>query len=156
MEPGPNSSNNLCLKISSWSQPCSHANKEKVRQDNAADTHEDPGQNWGTIHQTRASFEISHPEILPLPDIHPRVFTACLWGADYAKLVLRFFRSLRWPNPDAPHDEITKSGITWHELAIAFILRTGLQFPCWIKPPHRSRARPHHFQDPKVLALPSI
>ena len=75
-------------------------------------------------------------------------------GADYAKLVLQFFLSLRWPDPDHEHDAVTRSGITWHELAIAFILQTGMQFPCWIKPPNRSRARPHHFRDPQVLALP--
>lgn len=67
---------------------------------------------------------------------------------------MAFFQSLRWPKPDDTHDETTKSGITWHELASAFILQTGVQFPCWIKPENRSRARPHHFQDPKVLALP--
>lgn len=52
----------------------------------------------------------------------------------------------------ANHDAVTRSGITWNESAIAFITQTGVQFPCWIKPPNRSRARPHHFQDPKVLA----
>lgn len=60
-----------------------------------------------------------------------------------------------WPDPDGSRDETYKSGITWHELAISFILQTGLQFPCWIKPPNGSCARPYHFQDPKVLALPT-
>ena len=67
------------------------ANKEKTRLDNAADTHDDPDQNWGTIHHVRANFKISLPQILPIPDIHLHVFTACLWGADYAKLVLPLF-----------------------------------------------------------------
>ena len=129
--------------------------KEKAKRAEADLQNDDPSQNWGTLHQLRAVHSVSHPLVLSAPDIHPHVFRACLWGADYAHLVLQFFQALKWPDPDQPHDDVTKSGITWHELAIAFILQTDVQFPCWIKPPDRSRERPHHFQDPKVLALPS-
>ena len=129
--------------------------KEQAKVSDDHNQNDAPNQNWGNIHQARAHHQVIQPLVISPPDIHPHVFTACLWGADYAKLVLQFFLSLRWPDPDGTHDAVTKSGITWHELAIAFILQTGLQFPCWIKPPNRSRARPHHFLDPKVLALPS-
>ena len=99
------------------------------------------------------------PLLIRLPCLSQIYTLMCLLpacgGADYAKMVLCFFQSLVWPNPDGSHDTVTKSGITRHELAIAFILQTGMQFPCWIKPPNRSRARPHHYQDPKVLALPA-
>ena len=129
--------------------------KEKAKRAEADLHNDDPSQNWGTLHQFRANHQVTTPLILPEPDIHPHIFRACLWGQDYAHLVLRFFLSLKWPNPEGEYDDVTKSGITWHELAIAFILQTGVQFPCWIKPPDKSRARPHHFQDPKVLALPT-
>ena len=129
--------------------------KEQAKSRDAQNQDDDPDQNWGTIHLARAHHQVVNPVVISQPDIHPHVFTACLWGADYAKLVLKFFLSLRWPDPDSDHDAVTRSGITWHELAIAFILQTGLQFPCWIKPPNRSRARPHHFQAPEVLALPA-
>ena len=103
--------------------------KEQAQIQDGKYTHDDPSQNWGTIHQARAHHQLEHTLILPSPAIHPHVFTACLWGADYAQLVLKFFMSLQWPDPDRDHDAVTKSGITWHELAIAFILQTGLQFP---------------------------
>ena len=81
--------------------------------------------------------------------------TACVWGNQYADLVLRFCAALKWPDPDLPHeDTTTTAGITWHELAVAFIVNTGLQFPTWVRPDSNSRARPLHWQDPKVLALP--
>lgn len=129
--------------------------KEQAKRDKLSGSHDDPSQNWGNLHHSRAVYQVHNPLHFPMPEIHPHIFTACLWGAGYARLVLKFFCSLTWPDPDKPHSEEAKSGITWHELAIAFILQSGVQFPCWIKPPDRSRARPHHFQDPKVLALPT-
>lgn len=73
----------------------------------------------------------------------------------YADLVLRFCASLKWPHPDLVHtNPLVTAGITWHELAVAFIVNTGLQFPTWIRPDVNSRARPFHWQDPQVLALP--
>ena len=122
-----------------------YSQKEQAKSRDEHNQNDDPDQNWGTIHQARAHHQVAHPIALTQPDIHPHVFTACLWGADYAKLVLQFFLSLRWPDPDHEHDAVTRSGITWHELAIAFILQTGMQFPCWIKPPNRSRAQTSSF-----------
>ena len=81
---------------------------------------------------------------------------ACVWGNQYADLVLRFCAALRWPPADISHsDPVVTAGITWHELALAFIVNTGLQLPTWIKIATNQRAQPVHWQDPRVLALPA-
>ena len=70
-------------------------------------------------------------------------------------LSLRFCASLKWPDPDVhPPDLEADTGITWHELALAFIVNTGLQFPTWVRQTVQARAQPVHWQDPCVLALP--
>lgn len=69
--------------------------KEKAKRDDAEIQNDDPSQNWGTLHQLRAIHSVSHPLVLSAPDIHPHVFRACLWGADYSHLVLQFFMSLK-------------------------------------------------------------
>ena len=48
------------------------------------------------------------------------------------------------------------SGITWLELTIAFVINTGLQFPTWLCLDDHKRSQPLHWQDPRVLALPTI
>ena len=78
-----------------------------------------------------------------------------MWGNQYADLVLRFCASLIWPDPLVTHtDPIITQGITWHELTIAFVVNTGVQFPTWVHLPHSQKAQPVHWQDPRVLALP--
>ena len=68
---------------------------------------------------------------------------------------MRFCASLRWPSADPiPSDTIANDGITWHELAVAFVVNTGLQLPTWIKLECHQRAQPVHWQDPRVMALP--
>lgn len=71
--------------------------------------------------------------------------------------MFRFCAAWKWPDPDTPHtDPTATAGITWHELAVAFIVNTGLQFPTWLRTDTDARARPFHWQDPKVLALPIL
>ena len=118
-------------------------------------THHDPTADWGTLFRQRELYEITSEPICLTPTVHPAFITACVWGNQYADLVLRFCASLKWPNPHiSPADEVGASGITWHELAIAFIVNTGLQFPTWIRKDGQARAQPVHWQDPAVLALP--
>ena len=117
----------------------------------SADLHTD----WGTIFRARERYRVPPPAMLYQPEIHPAFITACVWGNQYADLVLRFCASLQWPSPDNQFtDNLITDGITWHELAIAFIVNTGLQFPTWVRLDTSTRAKPLHWQDPRVLALP--
>ena len=110
---------------------------------------------WGLLFRARESYQVSPPGQVFQPSIHPAFLTACAWGNQYADLVLQFCASLRWPSDDIIHDDPTVTdGITWHELAVAFVVNTGLQLPTWIKLEHQHRAQPIHWQDPRVLALP--
>lgn len=59
-----------------------HIVLKESRKDKAAEPdHEDPTQNWGTIHHLRSNLRLCNPIIMPVLSIHPHVFTACLWGA---------------------------------------------------------------------------
>ena len=110
---------------------------------------------WGLLFRARESYQVSPPGPVFQPSIHPAFLTACAWGNQYADLVLQFCASLRWPSDDIIHDDPTVTdGITWHELAVAFVVNTGLQLPTWIKLEDQHRAQPIHWQDPRVLALP--
>ena len=110
---------------------------------------------WGHLFQARKSYQVSPPWQVFRPSIHPAFLTACVWGNQYADLVMRFCASLRWPSADPiPSDTIANDGITWHELAVAFVVNTGLQLPTWIKLECHQRAQPVHWQDPRVMALP--
>ena len=117
----------------------------------SADLHTD----WGTIFRARERYSIPIPADIYQPEVHPAFIAACVWGNQYADLVLRFCASLRWPSSDGHYTDTTiTDGITWHELAVAFIVNTGLQFPTWIRLGNSTRAQPIHWQDPRVLALP--
>ena len=110
---------------------------------------------WGTLLRQREHYQVSPPHQTLQPTVPQAFVTACVWGNQYADLVLRFCASLKWPPADVPHtDSLVTAGIAWHELAIAFIVNTGVQFPVWIAPDAHQRARPVHWQDPRVLALP--
>ena len=110
---------------------------------------------WGLIFRTRESYTVAMPGQTFRPFVHPTFVTACVWGNQYADLVLQFCASLRWPSAELSHtDPTVKAGITWHELAIAFIINTGLQFPTWLQIQDNKKAQPLHWQDPRVLALP--
>ena len=111
---------------------------------------------WGLIFRTRETYQVPPPGQTFRPVVHPAFLTACVWGNQYADLILRFCATLRWPADDAAYSDPTiAAGITWHELALAFIVNTGLQLPTWIKPTAEQRAQPVHWQDPRVLALPA-
>ena len=98
---------------------------------NLGPTHHDSTADWGTLFRQRELYKISHAPLVLTPLVHPAFITACVWGNQYADLVLRFCASLKWPNPDVHSPDLeTDTGITWHELALAFIVNTGLQFPC--------------------------
>lgn len=95
----------------------------------------------------------------PLSDFPTRysssILAACVWGNQYADLVLQFCAALKWPPPDVVRtNPLILDGITWHELALAFIINTGVQFPTWIRLAEDRRAQPVHWQDPRALALP--
>ena len=110
---------------------------------------------WGTIFRQREHYAVPPPVFNFSPHIHPAWITACVWGNQYADLVFRFCTSLVWPDPLGIHtDPLITQGITWHELTIAFVVNTGVQFPTWIHLPESQRAQPVHWQDPRVLALP--
>ena len=110
---------------------------------------------WGNLFRQREHYVVPSPICTFRPDIHSAWLTACVWGNQYADLVLRFCASLTWPDPDVAHTDPTiTQGITWHELAIAFVVNTGVQFPTWIRLPNSPTAQPLHWQDPRVLALP--
>ena len=111
---------------------------------------------WGLLFRARESFQVSHPWQIFRPVIHPAFLTACVWGNQYADLVMHFCASLRWPSDDyTGHDPTVTDGITWHELAVAFVVNTGLQLPTWVRLENQKRAQPLHWQDPRVLALPA-
>lgn len=130
------------------------AKQQTSTQAKAAD-HHDSTQDWGTLYCQREKYQISHPPCTFCPDIHPKIIAACLWGNQYADLVRQLCASLIWPDPNqSDHSPLIREGITWHELTIAFIVNPGVQFPTFIKLKEGQRARPHHWQDPKVLALP--
>lgn len=128
--------------------------KQKHNASLQASSH-DSIQEWGTIFRLREVHQVPHPPIAYNPTVHPAFVKACVWGNQYADLVLRFCAALKWPDPAVPHSNpITTAGITWHELAVAFIVNTGLQLPIWIRPETNKRAQPFPWQDSRVLALP--
>lgn len=123
-------------------------------QESAAQFH-DPSQDWGTLYRLQEKFVVTHSPQTFQPDIHPAILIACLWGNQYADLVRKFCAALIWPDSSSTElSDTAKLGITWHEVTIAFVVNTGLQFPTWIRLKEGQRARPHHWQDPAVLALP--
>ena len=106
-----------------------HKQKEQS-QSNASQPH-DSTQDWGTLFRLREKYVAQAPVQLFQPTTHPTCLVACLWGNQYADLVLKFGAS---PDPEATViDPIALAGITWHELTVAFIVNTGLQFPTWIR-----------------------
>ena len=120
-----------------------------------AHSHHDDSSDWNTLLRLRESYTVSPPFQVFQPDIHPAFLTACVWGKQYADLVLQFCAALKWPQSDIDHtDPHLLAGITWHELALAFIVNTGIQFPTWLRLADNQRAQPFHWQDARVLALP--
>lgn len=48
---------------------------------------------------------------------------ACLWGNQYADLVLQVFASLQWPDPNSTNlPDVVREGITRYDLPLAFIV----------------------------------
>ena len=129
--------------------------KQQSRKQNVEGLSQDAALDWGTLYRQRENYKITLPAQMLQPSIHPGFLTACVWGNQYADLVLQFCAALRWPDPTNPSlDMIAKQGITWHELTVAFAVNTGIQFPTWIRPEKSKRAQPFPWQDPRVLALP--
>lgn len=78
--------------------------------------------------------------------IHPSIFRACTWGCNTAILVAQFLASLRWPNISWDGKASSSDvGITWYELAIAFVVCTGTFLLVWLGNGHRhTRPFPYH------------
>lgn len=121
------------------------------------DMSHDASLDWGNIYRSRAVYTVRTSAQIFQPSIHPAFITACVWGNQYADLVLQFCAALHWPDPTLSYtDPVITAGITWLELTIAFVINTGLQFPTWMRLDHEDRTQPVHWQDPRVLALPTI
>lgn len=134
----------------------SQLQQQTTAQKNLAGTGDTVDNTWGMIFRARESYTVTPPGQEFHPVVHPTFVTACVWGNQYADLFLQFCASLRWPTADVHHtDPTVTAGITWHELALAFIVNTGLQFPTWIQTKVNQKAQPAHWQDPRVLALPA-
>ena len=136
---------------------CHAQEKQQSKLQTYTDLSHDTSLDWGALYRSRAVYTIHAAVHFFRPHIHPAFVTACVWGNQYADLVLQFCAALRWPDPDLDHsDPIVTSGITWLELTIAFVINTGLQFPTWLCLDDHKRSQPLHWQDPRVLALPTI
>ena len=99
-----------------------HAQLKQLSQQKTRDSQaHDPTQDWGTLFRLREKYNPPGPVQQFNPDIHPTFIVACLWGNQFVLLI--------WLDPTAAttHD-VAKVGITWHELTIAFIVNTGVQF----------------------------
>ena len=90
-----------------------HANLKQAQSPKISNsTHHDSTADWGTMFRKREVYAILSEPVCLTPTVHPAFVTACVWGNQYADLVLRFCASLKWPNPDAPlSDEVGVTGI---------------------------------------------
>ena len=77
------------------------------------------------------------------------VAQACPAGASTAFLVWSFFKEIHWHPPDLPALD-DDWGITWYELAIGFMLYTGVALPVWIYSKTDRLPTPYAFNSPKV------
>ena len=74
---------------------------------------------------------------------------ACPAGASAAFRVWCFFGQLKWHPPDLPPLK-DDWGITWYELAISFMLYTGVALPVWIYNETDRLPTPYAFDSPEV------
>lgn len=87
--------------------------KQQTSAQSVSPSSHDSTNDWGTIYRLRESHQIASSVITLQPTIHPAFVTACVWGNQYADLVLRFCASLKWPDPSVLQtDPTTTVGIT--------------------------------------------
>ena len=86
---------------------------------------------YGTFVDTMSTWSSMYCTESIQGQVHPMVLKSCIWEHRIAHAIWAFAQSIRWP-PIEHTPEACDPGITWTELAVSFMLTTGIRLPIWI------------------------